>query len=59
MSGMFTVGEVKKSPGVYKRIENYCGADIAGSPEDIGSAFVSGNWGALNKPFVVDCITDI
>lgn len=59
MSGMFTVGEVKKSPGVYKRIENYGGAEIAGAAEDIGCAVVSGNWGALNKPVVVDGSTDI
>lgn len=59
MSGMFTVGEVKKSPGVYKRIENYGGAEIAGAAEDIGCAVVSGNWGALNKSVVVDGSTDI
>lgn len=59
MSGMFTVGETKKSPGVYKRIENYGGVEVTGAAEDIGCAVVSGNWGALNKPVIVDGSTDI
>ena len=47
MSGFFQVGETKDRPGVYHRIENAGGVEIAGARTGIGCAVVSGNWGRV------------
>ena len=59
MSGFFQVGETKDRPGVYHRIENAGGVEIAGARTGIGCAVVSGNWGPLNTPVSIDPSVDI
>ena len=59
MSGFFTIGETKERPGVYKRYENAGGTELTGAAESIGCAVVSGNWGALNKPTLIEAGSDI
>ena len=59
MSGFFTVGETKERPGVYHRYENAGAVENTGAREGIGCAIVSGNWGALNTPVIIDPSVDI
>lgn len=59
MSGIFTVGETKERPGVYHRIENAGGVEIAGARTGIGCAVISGNWGPLNTPVSIDPSVDV
>lgn len=54
MSGFYTVGERKDRPGVYHRYENAGAVESNGAREGVGCAVVSGNWGPLNKPVIID-----
>lgn len=59
MSGIFTIGEKKDRPGIYKRRENIGTTEAVGARAGVGCAVVTGNWGPLNEAHVIDASEDI
>lgn len=58
MSGTYIEGERKVRPGIYRRVKNNGGIEIAGVREGIACAVVSGNWGPLNVATKIDASED-
>lgn len=59
MAGTFTIGEVKKRPGVYYRRENAGGVSFAGAINGIGAGIIRANWGPLNVAVNFEPSTDV
>lgn len=58
MSGIFIEGEKKVRPGIYRRVKNSSGVEIAGVRQGVGCAIVTGNWGPLNVATKIDASED-
>lgn len=55
MAAFFTVGEKKKRPGIYYRVTNIGGVEVAGAIDGICAAIFRAPWGPLCERVELEC----